>query len=149
MKFIKPFVVVLALAIADCQSQSGKKEQTTNPTYAQTIALVFADSSNVTEWHDAPIAQDAMTMVNLSEGIANGNCGKKVMASNNSDQDIEVTVSTVFPFDESPWEMSQKYTVTAGSSVHVGNDKLCFGGREIPFVFKIEGATYDLGEQDP
>lgn len=142
MKYIKIIGLVLVLAIAACQSNKSSQDTANNPSYKQTLALVFADSSGVTEWHDAPLAQDAMSVVSLSNGDANGSCGNRIMLTNSGTQAASITVSTVYPYDESPWEMSQKYTVPAGATIHAGNDKICFEGTNTPFAFKIEGATY-------
>lgn len=139
---------LILLTLAACQSRSGdrKKENIAPPTYKETIALVFADSSNVTEWHNSPIAQDAINEATLSEGEASGSCGKKIMLTNAGSQDAKITISTVFPFEESPWEISTEYVVAAGATIHAGTNKICHGGKETPFVFKIEGATYTLDD---
>lgn len=66
------------------------------------------------------------------------------MLTNTGTQAAKITISTVFPFEESPWEISTEYIVAAGATIHAGNNRICHAGTETPFKFKIEGATYDL-----
>lgn len=146
MKRIQSLVLVSLIFVSACGSgnKSGGTQEQLN--YDQTMALIFPDSTNVSEWHGAPLDKGAISFVSLSEGRANGDCGKEVMLTNSSDQDVKVTVSTVFPFTDSPWEVSKTYIVPAGTSKHVGNNRVCHNGDETSFLFKVQGATFNLEE---
>lgn len=79
-----------------------RQEKTASAGYSETIAMVFADFSNVTEWHDSPISQEAVNEVALSEGETAGNYGKMILLINEGSQAAKITIGTVYPFDESP-----------------------------------------------
>ena len=144
MKRILSLLFILSVLLYACGQGSKSGDSSDQLSYDQTMALIFPDSSNVNEWHNAPIDKVAMSFVSLSNGSANRSCGQQVMLTNSGSQDVKATVSTVFPFTNSPWEVAKEYIVPAGASIHVGNNKVCHNGKGTDFAFKIQGASFNL-----
>ena len=150
---------ILLMVLIGCNSPSGKESTTEVSTetasetttksisdldYRQIVAMVLADTSDLSEWHGTPIEAVANDDLTLSmEGACGENdCGREVFLTNNGQRAISATISAVYAVEETPWLLSQVVKVNPGDKVSLGCSHLCYGEESVLFERKIEGSNY-------
>ena len=156
MRYFPALLISCVLIITGCGSEGQKteskesaSEETTEKNvseleFLEALAIVLADTSNIREWHNSPVESEANQdlVLSMEESCGENDCGKRVYLVNNGSRTVSATITTVYPLEESPFQLAQVISIAAGDRVDLGCSHLCYGSASISFDRAIEGSSY-------